>query len=56
MIQSAKDIVSNNSNCIGIRIPNVGHGISFVNPDFFNQMIEKWLLKGVLPQEAITIT
>jgi pimeloyl-ACP methyl ester carboxylesterase len=56
MIQSAKDIVSNNSNCIGIMIPNVGHGISFVNPDFFNQMIENWVLEGILPQEAITIT
>jgi pimeloyl-ACP methyl ester carboxylesterase len=56
MILSAKDIVSNNSNCIGIMIPDVGHGISFVNPDFFNQMIENWILEAVLPQGTITIT
>ncbi|WP_342433095.1 alpha/beta hydrolase [Neobacillus sp. FSL H8-0543] len=56
MKKSAKDIVSNNSNCIGIMIPNVGHGISLVNPNYFNQMIEKWIQVGVLPLEAITIT
>ncbi|MFB7641929.1 alpha/beta fold hydrolase [Peribacillus butanolivorans] len=55
MKKSAIDIVSNNSNCIGIVIPNVGHGISLVNPNFFNHMIEKWIQEGALPQDAITI-
>ena len=55
MKKSTMDIVSSNSNCIGIIIPNVGHGISLLNPIFFNQMIENWLHKSVLPQEAITI-
>lgn len=55
MKKSAIDIVSNNSNCIGIVIPNVGHGISLVKPHFFNQMIEKWILESALPPDAITI-
>lgn len=55
MKKSAIDIVSSNSNCTGIIIPNVGHGISFVNPDFFNQMTEKWIQEGILPQDVVTI-
>src|SRR5690625_1028068 len=55
MKNSAKDIVANNPNCTGIMIPNIGHGISLANPDFFNQMIEKWLKDGVLPQEGKVI-
>lgn len=55
MKKSTMDIVSNNSNCIGIIIPNVGHGISLLNPIFFNEMIENWLQESVLPQDAITI-
>lgn len=53
MKKSARDIVSNNSNCVGIIIPNVGHGISLANPDYFNAMIENWIQDGVLPQENI---
>ena len=55
MKKSALDIVSTNSNCTGIVIPNVGHGIPLVNPNFFNHMIEKWIQEGVLPQDTITI-
>lgn len=55
MKKSTMDIVSNNSNCIGIIIPNVGHGISMLNPNYFNKMIENWLHESVLPQDAITI-
>ena len=55
MKKSTMDIVSNNSNCIGIIIPNVGHGISMLNPNYFNKMIENWLQESVLPQDAITI-
>ncbi|WP_438311910.1 alpha/beta fold hydrolase [Sporosarcina sp. FA9] len=55
MTKSALDIVSNNSNCIGIILPNVGHGISLMNPDFFNQMIESWIEEDALPQNAIII-
>lgn len=56
MKKSAIDLVSNNSNCTGIIIPNTGHGISLMNPDFFNQMIEKWIQEGTLPQGVVPIT
>src|SRR5699024_3310289 len=52
MKKSAKDIVSGHSNCIGIIMPNVGHGIPLAHPDYFNQMIEKWLREGVLPLDV----
>lgn len=55
MKKSAKDIVTSNSNCIGIIIPNVGHGISLMNPNFFNQMIEKWIQEGALVEDTIKI-
>ncbi|MBU7592379.1 alpha/beta fold hydrolase [Metabacillus halosaccharovorans] len=55
MIKSAKDIVSANPNCVGILIPNVGHGISFINPNFFNQIIETWIQNDQLPNEVIRI-
>ncbi|MFA9559522.1 alpha/beta fold hydrolase, partial [Evansella sp. AB-rgal1] len=55
MIKSAKDIVSNNPNCVGIIIPKIGHGVSLVKPDFFNQLIEKWIQDSSLPQDIRTI-
>ena len=55
MKKSAMDIVLANANCTGIIIPSVGHGIPLVNPNFFNQMIEKWIQGGILPQGMITI-
>ncbi|AOZ94133.1 alpha/beta fold hydrolase [Paenibacillus crassostreae] len=55
MKKSANDIVINNSNCIGIIIPNVGHGISMSNPNFFNQIVETWILDAALPQGVKTI-
>ncbi|RDU36976.1 alpha/beta hydrolase [Neobacillus piezotolerans] len=55
MKKSASDIVSSNSNCTGIMISNVGHGISFVNPDFFNQMVEKWIQEGSIPEGVAAI-
>ncbi|WP_107840897.1 alpha/beta fold hydrolase [Metasolibacillus meyeri] len=53
MKKSAKDIIANNSNCSGIMLPNVGHGISLMNPDFFNQMVEQWITTGQLPDGKI---
>ena len=55
MKKSAKDIVSSNSNCTGIIIPNAGHGISLANPDFFNQMIGEWIQEGTSPQDVVII-
>jgi len=51
MKKSANDIMLNHSNCIGIIIPGVGHGVPLVNPEFFNQMVEKWIQNGSLPKE-----
>ena len=55
MKKSAKDIVSNNPNCTGIIIRNIGHGVPLAKPDLFNQMIEEWLDKEVLIEGTITI-
>ena len=55
MKKSAIDLVSNNSNCTGIMIPKVGHGISLLNPIFFNQLIENWIQEGTLPEDVTTI-
>ncbi len=55
MKKSAIDIVSSNTNCTGVIIPNIGHGISLAKPDFFNQMIEKWIQEGSLPKETKVI-
>lgn len=55
MKKSALDIVSHHANCTGIMISDVGHGISLVNPEFFNQMLEKWLQDGSLPQGVVEI-
>ncbi len=49
MKKSAIDLVKGNTNCKGLIIPNVGHGVSLAHPDFFNQMIEDWVSEGVTP-------
>src|SRR5690625_7958084 len=43
MKKSAEDITLSHSNCTGIIIPNVGHGISLASPEFFNHLIEEWV-------------
>ena len=55
MIKSAKKIVTHNPNCKGVILPNIGHGVSFVKPDYFNQLIESWLKKDTLPQDVQTL-
>ncbi|MDN7241326.1 alpha/beta hydrolase [Planococcus sp. N028] len=52
MKKSAKDIVDANSNCIGIVIPGIGHGVPLAMPDFFNHMIETWVNQGEVPKEC----
>lgn len=52
MKMSVKDIVSANSNCTGIIIPNVGHGISLQDASYFNRLIENWLQKSMLPEDV----
>jgi pimeloyl-ACP methyl ester carboxylesterase len=50
MKQSATDIVMSNANCVGIRIPGTGHGVTFAKPDYFNQMIKNWVQAAQLPE------
>lgn len=45
MKKSMQDIVECNQHCTGLVIPQVGHGISLAKPDYFNQLIEKWVLE-----------
>ena len=56
MKHSAKDLVEANSNCIGVMIPKIGHGVPLAMPDFFNQMVEEWIQKGQLPRECKVIS
>ena len=55
MKESAKDIVSHNPNCTGVIISNIGHGISLAKPEFFNEMIEKWIESGSISKEMVEI-
>ena len=55
MKHSVKDLVEANSNCIGVMIPKIGHGVPLAMPDFFNQMVEEWIQKGQLPKECKVI-
>ncbi|MBU5438588.1 alpha/beta hydrolase [Tissierella sp. MSJ-40] len=52
MKKSAKDIVEANSNCIGVIIPKIGHGVPLATPEFFNHMVETWIHEGNLPKEC----
>jgi len=56
MIKSAKDLVEANSNCIGVILPKIGHGVSLAMPDFFNNMVETWIHEGNLPKECNVIS
>src|SRR5699024_7772565 len=44
MKKSAMDIVNMNSNCTGVMISAIGHGVSLAAPDLFNRLIEKWII------------
>ncbi|WP_100331486.1 alpha/beta fold hydrolase [Bacillus xiapuensis] len=56
MKKSAKDIVEANSNCTGVILPKIGHGVSLAMPDFFNHMVEAWKHEGLLPKECKVIS
>lgn len=56
MKKSAIDIVETNSNCIGVMIPNIGHGAPLAIPDFFNHLVETWIHEGNLPKECKVIS
>ncbi|KYD01779.1 hypothetical protein B4144_2259 [Bacillus atrophaeus] len=32
-------------------IPGTGHGTPLVQPELFNEMVEKWFFRGDIPKE-----
>ncbi|RLL43693.1 alpha/beta hydrolase [Oceanobacillus piezotolerans] len=52
MIKSAKDIVEANTNCFGVIISNIGHGIPLAKPELFNVMVEAWILETGLTNDS----
>ncbi|MFC7684844.1 alpha/beta fold hydrolase [Ureibacillus sp. GCM10028918] len=56
MKKSAKDIVEANSNCIGIILPKIGHGIPLAMPAYFNQMVEAWIEESKLPKDCKVVS
>lgn len=46
MKKSVHDLVQCNSNCKGLIIPDVGHGVSLAKPELFNEMVENWIDNG----------
>ncbi|ARZ62078.1 MULTISPECIES: alpha/beta fold hydrolase [Bacillus] len=55
MKDSMTEILENNTNCTGIIIPEIGHGISLANPILFNTIIENWLEHDILPEDFIIV-
>lgn len=55
MKDSMNEILANNTNCTGIIIPEIGHGISLANPILFNNIIENWLEHDILPENLIIV-
>lgn len=51
MKKSAKDIVNANPNCLGVVIPNIGHGAPIAIPDEFNEIVRNWIETDKLPAE-----
>ncbi|SCC16510.1 Protein of unknown function [Bacillus cereus] len=55
MKDSMTETLENNTNCTGIIIPKIGHGISLANPILFNTLIENWLEHDILPEDLIIV-
>lgn len=55
MKKSVKDLVELNSNCTGLIIPEIGHGAPLAKPDFFNHLVETWIVEGRVPKECVDI-
>lgn len=52
MKKSLTDIVKSNSNCQGTILPQIGHGVSLAQPDFFNKLIADWIQHDLLPDSV----
>ncbi|WP_433595078.1 alpha/beta fold hydrolase [Lysinibacillus xylanilyticus] len=53
MKKSAIQLVNSNSNCQGVVLSNIGHGVSLANPEFFNRFVEEWIKDGKLPDGEV---
>lgn len=53
MKKSARLLVNRNPNCKGVVLSNIGHGVSFAIPTFFNHFVEYWMKEGRLPEGKI---
>lgn len=45
MKKSALDIVNSNAHAKGLMMGNIGHGVTLAMPDFFNEVVERWMEK-----------
>lgn len=43
MRKSAADIEHSNSNCQGMIIPRIGHGVTLAQPELFHEIVESWI-------------
>lgn len=49
MKDSARDIISLHTHALGIRIPDIGHGLPLAKPQEFNRLLNDWLRSGEVP-------
>ncbi|WP_068677316.1 alpha/beta fold hydrolase [Oceanobacillus sp. Castelsardo] len=52
MKKSVEDIIASNPNVEGILISQIGHGVPLAMPEFFNQLIDKWIKEGKVLEEC----
>ncbi|WP_107949543.1 alpha/beta fold hydrolase [Lysinibacillus parviboronicapiens] len=43
MKKSVMDLLNSNSNCVGMLVADIGHGLALASPAFFNETIDNWL-------------
>ncbi|MBG9694291.1 alpha/beta fold hydrolase [Lysinibacillus sp. fkY74-1] len=49
MKKSAQALVQSHPNAKGVILNNIGHGVSFAQPAFFNCFVANWIKEGQLP-------
>ncbi|MBD8005054.1 alpha/beta fold hydrolase [Bacillus norwichensis] len=47
MKKSAQNIINSNSNCHGVLVSRVGHGLPIANPELFNSLVMNWIEKHI---------
>ena len=51
MKESFVQLINSNPNSEGVIFPNIGHGASLAQPEFFNKVIESWIEQKPLPSQ-----